>query len=184
MSLECESETAQKHGHIGALSAVVGVELIEDEVGEAGGGVLPQRCVVRAQQQLVEHFVVGQQDVRWVIPHGVPVGDQTVGGDRGAAGGACTDVNAGADGGELRRGGDDLREPLRLVGGQGIDRIQDERFDGGDAEVGRVVLARIGRSKVRVLPEPVPVVTMVGSGRRIRSGSSGSLLVSRRKATA
>ena len=65
-------EPAQQHRDVGALGAVVGVELVDDDVAEVG--VPPQRQVVGALQQQVEHLVVGDQDVRRVPADVGPLG--------------------------------------------------------------------------------------------------------------
>ena len=49
VSLEREPQTAQQHGDIRALSAVVGVELVEHEVLQTAGALLPQRLVFATQ---------------------------------------------------------------------------------------------------------------------------------------
>jgi len=46
--LEGEPESAQQHGHVGALGAVVGVELVEDEVLQGGCAQLPDVRVLVA----------------------------------------------------------------------------------------------------------------------------------------
>ena len=76
MGLQREAESAEKKGDIGALGAVIGVELVEDEVLEAFGGLLPDAGVGAAQQQLVEHLVVGEEDVRRILPDGFLRGNE------------------------------------------------------------------------------------------------------------
>ena len=78
VGLERQPEPAQQHGDVGALGAVVGVELVEHEVLQRLRAVCPDLRVRLAQQQLVEHLVVGQQDVRGAAADDVAVGDQPV----------------------------------------------------------------------------------------------------------
>ena len=61
---ERHTEPPQQHRDVGALRAVVGVELVEHEVAQRLAGAGEQRGVLAAQQQHVEHLVVGEQDVR------------------------------------------------------------------------------------------------------------------------
>src|SRR6185369_15043037 len=61
---EARLEAADQAGDIGALCAVVGVQFIEDEVAECVLLVLlPEELVLRAQQEEVQHLVVGEQYV-------------------------------------------------------------------------------------------------------------------------
>ena len=76
---ERESEPAQQHRHIGALRAVIGVELIEHEILKALCHRLDQRTVGRAQQHLVEHLVVGEQDVGRIVANRLAVVDEPAG---------------------------------------------------------------------------------------------------------
>src|SRR5699024_6905415 len=76
-----QAQASQQHAHVGALGAVVGVELVEDQVAQRGGGSLPEGTVGAAQQQLVEHLVVRQQNVRGATPDHLAVGDERVRGD-------------------------------------------------------------------------------------------------------
>src|SRR5690606_39184960 len=57
-----DGEAAQQHGHVGALRAVVRVELVDDHIADVAA--VPQRCVGGTLEQQVEHLVVGDQDVR------------------------------------------------------------------------------------------------------------------------
>ena len=70
-----QTQPAQQQGHVGALGSVIGVELIEHDVLQRVGGKLPHQLVGVPKQQLIEHLVVRQQDVRRILAHGVPVGD-------------------------------------------------------------------------------------------------------------
>ena len=127
---EFEAQPAQQHGHISALGTVIGVELIEHQVLQGQGAFFPQARIGLPQQQLVEHFVVGQQDVRRIGADGFADVDESV---------CCycrpfrvsgfARVDGCADALELRVGGDHLCQTLRLVGSQGVHGVQDERAD-------------------------------------------------------
>src|SRR5699024_9620496 len=80
-----EAEPPQQQSNVGALRAVVGVEFVQHYVLQSRGGQAPDVGVLDAQEQLVEHFVVGQQQVGWVFAHGGAVGDKTRFADGGAA---------------------------------------------------------------------------------------------------
>lgn len=60
-------QTAQQHGHVGALCAVVGVELVQHHVRDVRA--FPQGPILTALQQQVQHLVVGDQYVRWGDTH-------------------------------------------------------------------------------------------------------------------
>src|SRR5699024_6259624 len=87
--LEDHVEASQEHADVGSLGAVVGVELIEHQVAQGRAGGFPERPVGAAKQQLVEHLVVGEHDVRDAAADHLPVGDEAVLGDdcRRAVGG-------------------------------------------------------------------------------------------------
>ena len=115
-------QPAQQHRDVGALRAVVGVELVDHHVPDVG--VPPQRQVVGALQQQVEHLVVGDQDVRGVPADVGPFGQHPgVGGVRPLA-----DVQARRDAGQVVRR-QELVDPVRLVGGEGVHRVQQDRLD-------------------------------------------------------
>lgn len=59
-----EAEATQQHRDVGALCAVVSVEFVEDDVLQRVRGQTPDVGAVGVQQQVVEHLVVGEQDVR------------------------------------------------------------------------------------------------------------------------
>src|SRR5699024_1436950 len=111
-----QSQAAQQHAHVGALGAVVGVELAEHQVAQRGSGGFPQGPVGAAQQQLVEHLVVRQQHVRGAAADHLAVGDEGVGGDDG--GGLVGGLPGVERGGKASVGGilgEELREAPGLV---------------------------------------------------------------------
>ena len=126
-------EPAQQDGDVGALGPVVGVELVEHEIGQAQRTLGPQGLVVGAQQELVEHLVVRQQDVGWVVAQHGAVRDEPDGGDAGApltglprAG--VAGVEAGGHALKCRILGEELGEAPRLVVGERVHRVEDERL--------------------------------------------------------
>ena len=84
-------QAAEEKGEVGPLRAVEGVHLVDyKEAQRLGLVLLPERLVAAPQQQVVEHLVVGQQDVGRVRPHGGAPRDHVlfghrVGGDFGSA---------------------------------------------------------------------------------------------------
>ncbi|MEE8762183.1 MAG: hypothetical protein SOI08_06690 [Bifidobacterium subtile] len=62
------SEAAEQAGEIGALRSVEGVKLIDDEITQRIGVIaVPKLRVLRPHQQVVEHLVIGKQDVRRIF---------------------------------------------------------------------------------------------------------------------
>ncbi len=112
-------EPAQQHRHVGALRAVVGVELVHHHVTEIR--VLPQRHVVAALEEQVQHLVVRDQDVGRVPADLRPVRhDPRVADLRGVP-----DVEARGD---LLQPGlvQVVVEPVRLVGGERVHGVQQD----------------------------------------------------------
>ena len=57
-------QTSNEAGQIRALGTVKGVQFVDDEVSKrVRSVVLPQDCVGRTDEQVVQHLVVGQQNV-------------------------------------------------------------------------------------------------------------------------
>ncbi len=122
-------QPAQQHRHVGALGPVVGVELVEHHVLQRVGLVpSPKFLVLVAQQQEVQHLVVGQQDVRRVGPNRLALVDHVVG-PHGRVAARLPYVKPCGQPGQPCFAGDQLGDPPRLVGGQSIHRVQDQRLD-------------------------------------------------------
>ena len=130
-ALEAIAQAADQAGQIGSLSAIEGVELVDDEITKNPCVVvLPEALHVGLDQQVVELLVVGEQDVRWCLVQGVLVGDHACGGHRrGRRVVGRTDVETGAQPGKGRNGVDQIGDAPRLVGGQGIHRVNEDRLD-------------------------------------------------------
>ena len=59
------------------MCAIKAVQFVHYKVPEGiGGVVLPQARILRANEQVVEHLVVGKQDVGRGRPHCFAVGDE------------------------------------------------------------------------------------------------------------
>jgi len=140
------ADATEQHGDVSALGTVVGVELVEHRVAEGVGTVGgPQVVVLAAQQQEVEHLVVGQQDVGGASAQGVAVVDQVVGAHRGVAA-VLADVETGRDAEKARVAGDELGHPGGLVGSERVHRVEDQGLDALAADVelaGAVVEDRV-----------------------------------------
>ncbi|MNZ97760.1 hypothetical protein D3C78_1170150 [compost metagenome] len=89
--------------------------------------VAPQPLILRPQQQVVEHLVVGEQDVRRVLAQGVAMGDHLIGRHaavlRTVIAGEQADAELGLQLAHFPG------EAPRLIGGQGVHRIDDDRLD-------------------------------------------------------
>ena len=110
-------QATQQHRHVGTLRPVVGVELVHHHIGDVR--VLPQREVLTALQQQVQHLVVRDQDVRPLRADLRPFGQHP--GVRRA--GSLADVQPGGDILELGPG-EEIVDPYRLVGGQRVHRVE------------------------------------------------------------
>lgn len=111
-------QPAQQHGHVGALRAVVGVELVQHHVRDVRA--LPQGPVLAALQEQVQHLVVGDQHVRRGDAHLLAPGqDPSEVGVRPVA-----DVQTRGHLGEVGRR-QVVADAARLVGGQRVHRIQE-----------------------------------------------------------
>ena len=128
------AEPAQQHGDVGALGPVVGVELVEDHVGESGAvRRLPQALVLGPLEEQVEHLVVGDQDVRAGVPDLVPVHGHPRVGLLELLGRLVADVQAGANSGVPEAGVPGVVQvvvdAVGLVGGERVHRVQQDGLD-------------------------------------------------------
>ena len=69
MRLQKQPQPPQQQRHVRALRAVIRVELIEHHIPQRIGRLRHHLLLSRAQQQLVEHLVVGEQNVRRILLH-------------------------------------------------------------------------------------------------------------------
>jgi hypothetical protein len=67
----CVPEPSHQQGDVGALPSAVGVEFVEDQKAQAMRAADQPLTLMRAGQQVLEHDVVGQQDVGAAIEHPV-----------------------------------------------------------------------------------------------------------------
>ena len=123
----------QQQGEVRALRPVEGVHLVDHQEAQRLRVVLlPERLVPAAQEQVVEHLVVREQDVGRVLPHRLAMGDDAV---RGHLVGRVLRLRVRVDPGphpleraDLR---DRRRDPARLVGRQRVHRVDQDRLDPG-----------------------------------------------------
>ena len=129
--MEAIAQAADQAGQIGALGAIKAVELVDDEIAKnTCMVVLPEALHMGLDQQIIQLFVVGEQDVGRRLMQGVLVGDHAGGGHgRGGRVVGGADVETGAQPGEGRNGVDEIGDAPRLVGGQGIHRVDQDRLD-------------------------------------------------------
>ena len=63
-------EPPDEHPHFHALRSAILVCLVEhNELPVSGSSGVEERAVVWTNEQVLQHGVVGQQDVRWRLPH-------------------------------------------------------------------------------------------------------------------
>ena len=130
-SLQPGLEATHEAGDVGALGAVKGVQLVDDEVAQGVRGVvLPQAPLVGPQQHEVQHLVVGEQDVGRLVAQRLLVLDHVVGPHLGRQPlVAAADVQAGAEGApQPLVVVDEAGQPASLVGGQGVHRVDEDRL--------------------------------------------------------
>ena len=129
-------EPAQQAGQVGALRAVESVQFVHDEVFERVRIVaVPNPGVFGAYQQIVEHLVVGEQDVRRVLQQFLMAGHD-IGGGHGVVVLVATALahlaHIHARGhviAQFRTVVDEFGQSLRLVGGEGVHRIDEDGLD-------------------------------------------------------
>ena len=114
------------------MSAVEGVQLINHQKAQCSGGVVPpQREVHGPGQEQVEHLVVGEQDVRGLLPQHVAALDEVVG--RHALAPCCVplaNVQPGRHPAvQGRRVVNDAGDAPRLVGSKRVHGIDEDCLD-------------------------------------------------------
>ena len=135
------AETPQQHGNVRALGAVERVQLVHHQIAQRVGLLAgPQPGILGAQQQEVQHLVVGQQNVGRVLAQRMAVGDNR----EAAVGqllnrfrelvGCITHVQASTDILQRRRFDDFPCQPGGLIRGQRIHRVEDDGLDPRTAE--------------------------------------------------
>ena len=112
------AEPADEQGHVRALAAPVGVQLVQDQEPQALGG-LDQSPVPGTGEHKLEHHVVGQQDVGRIRDDPGPV-------VRGLLPGVTLERHRRALGiAHL----EELLQLPELAVGQGVHRVDDDRLD-------------------------------------------------------
>ena len=132
---EPHPQTADQAGEVGSLGAVEGVQLVDHQVAQRVRRVVPPEPEVeRPDQQVVQHLVVRQQDVRRMFAQRVPVRDEVVPAHRLVGRPQRLVVAADEDprrdpAPQRRRPVDGLRNAPRLVRGQRVHRVDDDGLD-------------------------------------------------------
>ena len=167
------AQAAQQHRQLGGLGPVVDVRLVQgDEAPVPGVLALEQVEVGGAQQQVLQHRVVGEQQVRRLAPH-LLAADELVGQRVALAVQAVVRVAGlpvavlGVAGvaaeGDVRAAGEQFPQPFELVVGERVHRVQQQRAHARPELAAPVLLGssslRMGSRKLSVLPDPVPVAT-------------------------
>ena len=132
--LEPGFQPSQEECQIGSLSSIESVQFIHHHIPECALGVLtPQPPVLGPDQQVVEHFIVGEQDVWRIISECGPIGDDTRWShchlSPAIPTGPATDEQSHSKPSEQRRRCDDLREATGLISRQRVHGVDDQRFD-------------------------------------------------------
>ncbi len=125
-------QAAQETGKIGPLRTVKGMQFVHGNVLERLRFViLPQKRILRAHQQVIQHFVVGHQYVRCIVQHGFAVGDDPVFAHH--AGGCLSpsaDIHAHRHiAAQLGASMNQLRNSFGLIRCKRIHRIDNQRFN-------------------------------------------------------
>ena len=129
-SFESCAQAAQQQGQVGTLGTIKSVQLVHHHIAQRGGYVGgPQLAVLGPQHQVVEHLVVGQQDVGRVLAQGVAVSDDGALGHHHAFArcpGVSAHIQPHAQPGKRSGGRHQLGNAARLVGGQCIHGVDDQ----------------------------------------------------------
>ena len=127
------AQAPQQQGQVRALGAVEGVQLVHHHVAQGGRGIAgPQRAVPGPQHQVVQHLVVGQQQVRGLLAQGGAVGDDAAAGhDQALAAGlgVAPHVEADPQPGEGRHRRHQFRDAPGLIAGQGVHGVDHQGLD-------------------------------------------------------
>ncbi len=150
-------QPAQQHAELLGLGAVVHMGLVQDQEPPVPAvDPLEQVHVRRAEQQILQHGVVGEQQVRRAGAHllpaeqlvrqALPAGVELV--EQGSALarplGGIAGVAAERDGGY---GGQQLPQPLQLVVGQGVHRVEQQRPHAGGEISGGMLAGQRGQDR-------------------------------------
>ena len=136
--LQPRLQAAQEQRQIGALSTVEGVQLIHHHIAQRLRRVLaPEMPVLGTDQQVVEHLVIGQQDVGRILAQRGAVGDHARRRHHHlpAAVLARTTAHEQAHPQSVEGRGPryHLRKAPSLIGGQRVHGINHQRLDAGHA---------------------------------------------------
>ena len=133
MRFEHQAEAAQQQCHVSALGAVIGVKLIEHQVLQRGSRFAPYFAVFCAQQQLVQHLVVGQQNIWRVEAYCIRIIDQRLLCNHTDVAFCLPGVNPGRDPSKGWLAGDEARQTISLVVRERVHGVEQQRFDPGAA---------------------------------------------------
>ena len=63
------ADSPDQHGNVCSLAATIGVEFVKDQKTEIFVDAIPDRAFTDPGQQQFQHHVVGEQDLRRILPH-------------------------------------------------------------------------------------------------------------------
>ena len=131
---EPHPQAPDEAGEVGSLGAVEGVQLVHHQVAQRARRVPPPELLIRrTDQQVVEHLVVREQDVRRLVQQRLPVRDHLVRPHPGRARRPLAvlpdEEPRGHPSPQARNPVDRLGDPSRLVGRQRVHRVDDDGLD-------------------------------------------------------
>ena len=119
------------------MCPVVRVKFIENHVLKAQSALFPERSVFVAQQQLVEHLVVGEQDVRCCVADDATIIDQPRRAHLRSFGVLLSGIDGSGYCAERLVSCEELGETFGLVLGQRVHWVEDQCFHAGHAGLPR-----------------------------------------------
>jgi hypothetical protein len=126
----CLADPADEQRHVGTLPAAVGVQLVQHEEVQAGGHPDEALAVLGPGEHQLQHHVVGEQDVRRVVPDRPAARVVLLAGVAGEGDRLPTRPVAVAQ---------ELLQLLDLAVGQRVHRVDDDRPDPPAGLPGRAV---------------------------------------------
>ena len=165
--LEPCPQPAQQQRQVRALRAVKGMEFIHHHVTQGSRRIaLPQLAVARPQQQVIQHLVVGEQDVRRVLAQRLAIGNHTRWRHHHALparSGLPAHIQAHAQARERRRFRHQLRKAPRLIQSQRVHRVNHQRLD--------ALLPRLARAGTMVQHRIQEAFGLAAAGARRHQGA-------------
>ena len=130
---QASTQTSQEQSQISTLRPVKRMQLVNHQVAQCGRRVaLPQPAILGPEQQIVQHLVVGQQNIWRILSQCVAVCDDTCWRHHHALariGNRATHKQAYPQASKGWRCSNKLCKPTRLVGRQRVHGVDYQRLD-------------------------------------------------------